>query len=127
MDGRNGAAPKIIDFARPVRTNEFRLDARLSYGGVHLVHGSLAPHESGLIGAPRRTIVVHDDKPFDMDWRLPGSDRLQSARIKQSDVHIDPGDNPFSSGRSQAGQVESGDASGWKESDINRWVADPAG
>lgn len=85
----------LIDFARPVHTNEFQLDAHFSHGGVHLVQGTLAPHESGLIGSPRLTIVVHNDKPFDMEWRLPGSDRLQSARIEYGAVHIDPGDHPF--------------------------------
>src|SRR5690606_19642806 len=85
----------LIDFARPVHTNEFQFDAHFSHGGVHLVQGTLAPHESGLIGSPRLTIVVHNDKPFDMEWRLPGSDRLQSARIEYGAVHIDPGDNPF--------------------------------
>ena len=33
--------------------------------------------------------------PINMDWRLPGSDLLQTKTVEFGDVHINPGDNPF--------------------------------
>lgn len=89
------APTELIDFSHPVSTNRFQINSRLSESGVHVIHGSLAPHEGGHIGAAQLSIVVHKGEPFEMEWRLPGSDRLQSKTIEFGDIHINPGDNPF--------------------------------
>ncbi|MEE4450548.1 AraC family transcriptional regulator [Novosphingobium resinovorum] len=89
------AATELVDFSFPVSTDRLSLDARMSHSGVHVVRGSLAPNEGGEIGATQLSAVVHKGEPFEMEWRLPGSDRLHSRRIEFGDIHINPGDTPF--------------------------------
>ncbi len=89
------APAELIDFSYPLSTHRLRLEASVSAGGVHVLQGSLAPHLEGLIGGTQLSIVVHSGDPFEMEWRLPGSDRLQGARIEFGDAHINPADTPL--------------------------------
>lgn len=96
MDADGKDTPmELVDFSHPVSTDRLSVDARLSHSGVHVVRGWLAPHDGGEIGAAQLSAVVHKGEPFDMEWRLPGSDRLHVRRIEFGDVHINPGDMPF--------------------------------
>jgi len=89
------AAIELVDFSHPVSTGRLSKDAHLSHSGVHIVRGTLSPHDGGEIGAAQLSVVVHKGEPFDMEWRLPGSDRLQTKRIEFGDIHINPSDTPF--------------------------------
>lgn len=88
-------ATEFVDFSHPVSTERLRLKARHSHAGLHIVQGSLAANEGGLIGSNQFSIVVHKGEPLEMEWRLPGSDRLHRKHIAFGDVHINRGDNPL--------------------------------
>lgn len=88
-------AMELVDFSHPVSTDRLSVNARLSHSGVHVVRGVLEPKEGGEIGAAQLSAVVHMGEPFNMEWRLPGSNRLQVRRIEFGDIHINPGDTPF--------------------------------
>lgn len=91
----DGNQAELIDLSYPVSTSRLQLDSRISQGGVHVVQGALAPLAGGLIGSAQLSIVVHMGEPFQMDWRLPGSDQLQSKTIEFGEIYINRGDNPF--------------------------------
>ncbi len=95
MTDHSGKSPEFIDFSYPISTERLMLDAKLSHRGIHVVSGSLSPLRGGLIGGRQLAIVVHQGDPFEMEWQMPGSDRLQRKRVEFRDVYINPGDNPF--------------------------------
>ena len=95
MTDNSEKPPEFVDFSHPVSTDRLKLEARLSHSGIHVVSGSLSPLEGGLIGGRQLAIVVSKGEPFEMEWRLPGSDHLLRKTVEFRDVYINPGDNPF--------------------------------
>jgi len=41
------------------------------------------------------TVVIHNGHPFEMTWRLPGSNHIQRQEIVAGDVHIHPANRPI--------------------------------
>lgn len=89
------SALDLIDFSYPLSTERLSVERHLSQSDLHIVRGFLAPSDGVLLGAAQSSVVVHKGEPFDMEWRSPGSDRLQTQRVEFGDVHINPGDTPF--------------------------------
>jgi AraC family transcriptional regulator len=88
-------AMELVDFSHTVSTDRLSVDGRLSHSGAHVVRGVLEPNEGGKIGGAQLAGVVHMGEPFNMERRLPASDRLQGQRIELGDIHMNPGYTPF--------------------------------
>ena len=85
----------LIDFAGSARATPVALAHRLSVGTVALTRCTLHPNPGRRIGAVQLTVAVHQGAPFRMEWRMPGSDRLQQRLITPGTVHITSSNQPL--------------------------------
>lgn len=88
--------PTLIDFARP-GTASFPVQRRtyIQYGGISVTRCTLPPNPGAAIGAAQFTVAIHQDQPFDMEWRLPESRRIERQRIVKGNAHINGPDRPI--------------------------------
>ena len=85
----------LIDFGTAT-TPSFPIQRRRSvrHGDVSVVRCTLPPNPGIALGASQFTVAIHQDRPFDMEWRLPESSRTQQQRIHPGQAHINGPDRP---------------------------------
>lgn len=86
----------LIDFGTPIVAG-FPLHhrRRVRHGGVSVSRCTLPPNPGIALGTPQFTVAIHDDRPFDMEWRLPESRRIERQRIVAGQAHINGPDRPI--------------------------------
>lgn len=86
----------LIDFSTPVVAG-FPLYhcRRVRHGGVSVSRCTLPPNPGIALGTPQFTVAIHDDRPFDMEWRLPESRRIERQRIVAGQAHINGPNRPI--------------------------------
>lgn len=67
----------------------------LRLGGVTLAHCFLKPNDGVHVGASQVTVGIYDGTAFELDWRSPDSDRLQSGAMSRAQAHIGDGRLPL--------------------------------
>jgi AraC family transcriptional regulator len=85
----------LIDFASPPAPRQVAFKDRLGFGSVTLAACTLQPTDGLQIGSFQVGVVLHQGARFPLDWRLPGGDRLHSARIAHGRAHIVDARLPF--------------------------------
>jgi AraC family transcriptional regulator len=83
---------ELIDYSSGVAPRSLSYAGRFSYGSVTVSRCVLGPTGGVKLGSTQLTVALHDGPPLDMEWRLPGSERLERRPIVRGDVHIHPPD-----------------------------------
>lgn len=86
---------QVVDFSGHDHTKFIKTFSRLRYGGLHVVHAGFPSHPGGLLSSPQFAVVVHKGKPFDLEYCLPESDRLEIKRIEFGDASVNRSNNPI--------------------------------
>jgi AraC family transcriptional regulator len=88
--------PALIDFGTP-STASFPVHKRryIRYGDISVTRCTLPPNPGIALGASQFTVAIHQDQPFDMEWRLPESSRIERQRILKGNAHINGPDRPI--------------------------------
>src|SRR3546814_13966402 len=86
---------RFIDFAAPARAPPVALARRLVLGSIAVTRAVLRPNPGIGLGAAQLTVALQQSGPFRMEWRTPGSDRIESELIVPGRAHINASDPPF--------------------------------
>src|SRR3546814_6085424 len=86
---------RFIDFAAPARAPPVALARRLLLGSIAVTRAVLRPNPGIGLGAAQLTVALQQSGPFRMEWRTPGSDRIESELIVPGRAHINASDQPF--------------------------------
>jgi AraC family transcriptional regulator len=78
------SGPDGIGFSKMVRL-----------GSITLAHCFFRPNDGVHVGASQVTVGLYDGASFEMDWRSPESDRLQSGAMSRGQAHIGDGRLPL--------------------------------
>jgi AraC family transcriptional regulator len=78
----------LIDFASNAPAGGFTFNEHLSVGPVTLVHCTSLPIEGRYLAASQVMVTIHEGKAFEMNWRGPESDRIQSITVTHGQTHI---------------------------------------
>lgn len=91
-----GQSPRLIDFGGSAAPS-FPVQRRRSirHGDVSVVRCILPPNPGIALGASQFTVAIHQDRPFDMEWRLPESSKTERQRILAGQAHINGPDHPI--------------------------------
>ena len=85
----------LVDFASTGSSTPIIFDNRLQAGGVTLVRCRTRPNSAGArLVSPQTTIVVPAGPAFELDWRLPDGDGLESGIISRGRVMLYPAEAP---------------------------------
>jgi AraC family transcriptional regulator len=68
---------------------------RLSFGAVELARCQSKPAEGRFLLPTGIGVAIHEGAPFEMEWRGPGSDRIQASTVAHGNAHIVDGRLPF--------------------------------
>ena len=96
-DHRVGRSDLTIDFASASSSQPHGLGfgSRLRLGSVTLAHCIFKPNDGVHVGSSQVTIGIYDGSSFQMDWRSPESDRLQSSAMSRGQAHVGDGRLPL--------------------------------
>ena len=84
-----------VDFTANASSTPLIFDNRLQAGGITLVRCRTHSNPAGKkMVSPQTTIVAPAGPAFDLDWRPPGGDHVQSCTIGRGRVMVYPGDVP---------------------------------
>ncbi|MEN2980440.1 AraC family transcriptional regulator [Tistrella bauzanensis] len=86
---------ELIDFGSETPPPRLSYAERVVHDGVGVSRCTLQPNPGTEIGATQFTVAIHDDTPFQMEWRLPEMRETERRRIVSGDLHINPGDRPI--------------------------------
>lgn len=86
-----------IDFASATSSlpQGLGFGSTLRQGSVTLAHCFFRPNDGVHVGASQVTVGIYDGAAFEMDWRVPDSDRLQSRAMARGQAHIGDGRLPL--------------------------------
>lgn len=86
-----------IDFASATSSQPQGLGfgSTLRLGSVTLAQCFFRPHDGVHVGASQVTVGVYHGADFQMDWRSPESDRLQSGSMSKGQAHVGDGRFPL--------------------------------
>jgi len=87
----------IIDFASATssRPRGLRFGSTLRQGSVTLARCFFTPNDGAHVGASQVTVGIYDGAAFEMNWRSPDSDRLQSGSMLKGQAHVGDGRLPL--------------------------------
>jgi AraC family transcriptional regulator len=82
----------LINFTLPPTARfNFSYSPQIQGNGIFLGRCVLPANPEGtFMGSTHMTVVIHNGKPFEMEWRLPGTHLLKCQEIATGDVHIHP-------------------------------------
>jgi len=84
-----------VDFTASASSTPLIFDNRLQAGGIALVRCRTQPNPTGKdMVSPQTVIAVPAGPAFNLDWRQPGGDRMDSRTIARGRVMVYPGDVP---------------------------------
>jgi AraC family transcriptional regulator len=95
---RLGLRDLTIDFAAPAasaRPGGIGFRNVMRFGGVTLADCFFEANDGVRVGASQVTVGIYGGSDFQMDWRLPESDRLYSGAISHGQAHIGDGRLPL--------------------------------
>lgn len=88
----NGMPTELIDFSGTSVPKHIQITELVNHGSVMIGHHLLKPNSGVVIGTTQYAILLHEGEPFEMEWRLPRSDRYENKRIAPGDIDIHPSD-----------------------------------
>jgi AraC family transcriptional regulator len=91
---RRPSRPELVDFGSNGPFRKIQFGEKLGAGGVTFVRSALRPNPGAYLASPQISVIMHEGAPFRMDWREPGSDKMQSSAVSQGCVHVTNGEVP---------------------------------
>ena len=79
--------------AQPAVELVSRVD-HLSLGSTTLVRSQLKPNAGTTISTAQLAVVVHDNAPYDLEWRYVDSETWCQQRIEPGQCHVHPANTP---------------------------------
>ena len=74
---------QLVDYGASGASERFRIVEKVGHDGIVLARCVLQPNIDDHIAFSKTTVAIHDGAPLQMEWRLPGGDRVRSDLIKR--------------------------------------------
>lgn len=95
LDSEPESQIELIDFGSEIPPARLSYVERFAHGGIAVSRCTLRPNPGSMIGASQFTVIIHESKPLELEWRLPENGRMERRRIVAGEFHINSADRPI--------------------------------
>lgn len=83
---------ELIDYRSEVTPRAFSFVERFTHGSITVSRCILPPNPGVRLGSGQFRLIIHDDAPYDLEWRLSESDALHTHSFRTGEQQILPPD-----------------------------------